>query len=392
MKTRPRLALCTEYSITAHGGTEVLVRELVRTLSRDWEVILVSNDDSAEFLASADGASIREHFRWNPGELRPESVLELAAFLQEQRVDLAHFHFGGNYGWNNRRWNGCPLIHVSRQGIPCLTTNHGVFALLDGYCAHYRPLWMKLALLPGAWLAKMQTLAHTRKEIAVSRHDLANLLAWYRPVAGKFGQIYHSRIDETEADPSAPARLPVILCVGTIGHRKGQALLARAFARVAAQFPEWKLILAGRKADSGIVAEVEAVRTDPALADRITMIEGLSDQEVTGLMQTASIFAMPSVQEGLGLSLQEALWHGCPAVGSRVGGIPELIDHQSNGLLVAPGSETELAAAMENVMGDAALRARLAGQGRASVLAKGMTSQAMAARYQALYEEILRQG
>jgi glycosyltransferase involved in cell wall biosynthesis len=387
-----RIALCTEYSIKAHGGTEVLVRELVRALPFAWEVVLVSNDDSTEFLASSDGKFVTAHCRWNPAEIRPESGAQLAAFLQDQRVDLAHFHFGGNYGWNNRRWNGCPLIHVSRLGIPCLTTNHGVFALLDGYCAHYRPLWMKLALLPGAWLAKMQTLSHTRKEIAVSRHDLANLLTWYRPFAGKFGQIYHSRIDEEVAEPSGPARLPVIICVGTIGHRKGQALLARAFARVAAEFPEWKLILAGRKADSGIVAEVEAVRADPALADRITMVEGLSDQEVTGLMQTASIFAMPSFQEGLGLSLQEALWHGCPAVGSRVGGIPELIDHQSNGLLVSPGSEVELAEALGMVMGDAALRLRFAGQARASVLAKEMTSQAMVARYNVLYGEILQRG
>lgn len=385
----PRLALCTEYSIHAHGGTEVLVRELLRGLAARMEIVLVSDDDSAALAATSLGKLIHAHFRWTPQERSKAGALALARFLKAQKVDLAHFHFGGNYGWNNRSWGRCPLLHTSDLGIPCMTTNHGVFALLDGYCAPWRPLWMKLALLPPAWLAKMQVLAHTRVEVAVSRHDLGNLLDWYRPFAERFTQLYHSQIHDADPPPDPAPRVPAILCVGTIGQRKGQGILARAFAQVAARHPDWKLILAGRKADTEITAQIESVRENSRLATRIEMIENLSDQAITGLMQTASIFAMPSLQEGLGLSLQEALWHGCPAVGSRVGGIPELIDHQQNGLLVAPGSEAELAAALEKLMTDEPFRQQLASAARNSILAKGMTSQAMIVRYLALYDAVL---
>jgi glycosyltransferase involved in cell wall biosynthesis len=377
-----------EYSIHAHGGTEVLVRELVRGLAGHAEIVLVSADKTGELKKSDFGPLVKSHYEWSPGGDWRGKGRELAEFLQREKVELAHFHFGGNYGWNNRHWNGCPLIFASRRGIPCLTTNHGVFALLDGYCAHYRPLWMKLALLPGAWLAKMQTVSYAQKEIAVSRHDLANLLRWYWPLAKKFGQIYHSCIDESEPLAEGSARQPVILCVGTIGHRKGQAILARAFARLALRHPDWKLILAGRKADAGIVAQIEQARMGAGLAERIVFQEGLSDEAITELMQSASIFAMPSLQEGLGLSLQEALWHRCPAVGSRVGGIPELIDEGRNGLLVSPGSEGELAEALEKLMADEPLRQRMASSARESVAAKGMTAPAMVARYEEIYENI----
>jgi glycosyltransferase involved in cell wall biosynthesis len=315
----------------------------------------------------------------------------LARYLQTQKVELAHFHFGGNYGWNNRLLGKCPLIFTARLGIPCLTTNHGVFALFDGYCAHFRPTWLKLALLPGAWLAKMQVLAHTQIEVAVSHNDWRNLVNWYRPVAEKFRQIYHSQIDENEASANETERRPVIVCVGTIGQRKGQAILARAFARLAARYPDWKLILAGRQSDAEIIAKIEEVRADPTLKDRIELVENLSDAAITQLVRTASIFAMPSLMEGLGLSLQEALWQGCPAVGSRVGGIPELIEHESNGLLVPAGDEIALADGLEKLMADEPYRRRLGLAARASILGKGMTSQKMIIRYREIYEFLLRQ-
>jgi len=106
-------------------------------------------------------------------------------------------------------------------------------------------------------------------------------------------------------------------------------------------------------------------------------------------LQRASIIAMPSLQEGLGLSLQEALFHGCVGVGSRVGGIPELIDHEVNGLLVPPGDIPALASALDRVMSDRSTLDRFRAQSRASILRKGMTAAAMVQSYLDLYQEIL---
>lgn len=384
-----RLALCIEYPIRAHGGTEVLVRALIRGLAPTMGVVLVSHDDTAELKETEIGGLLHAHIHWNPEHHERFDIQSLVEKLKAQKVDLAHFHFGGNYGWNNRRINGCPLLAVAQAGIPCVTTNHGVFALLDGYCADVRPIWMKLLLLPMAWLAKMQTLWHTRREIAVSMHDLRNLQNWYRPFAGKFGLIYHSQLNALEVRSKNVVREKTVICVGTIGHRKGQAILARAFGQVASHFPEWRLILAGKKAVASLVAEIEQVQSQPGMNGRIEMVENLSDEAITHLLQTSSIFAMPSLREGLGLSLQEALWHGCPAIGSRVGGIPELIDHESNGLLVPPGDESALASGLTRLMSDESIRTRMGNSGQNSILQKGMTSQAMLSQYRALYSDVL---
>jgi glycosyltransferase involved in cell wall biosynthesis len=137
------------------------------------------------------------------------------------------------------------------------------------------------------------------------------------------------------------------------------------------------------------MAEIEATRTRSHLEDRIRQVEGLSDEAIAELMRTSEIFAMPSLQEGLGLSLQEALFHGCPCVASNVGGIPELIDDGANGLLVSPGNSDELAAALSRLIGDDTLRRTLSESAPSSILEKGMTAKRMTENYLRTYESIL---
>jgi glycosyltransferase involved in cell wall biosynthesis len=384
------IAQCTEYSIKSFGGTEALVATLIRQLSPQCKIVLVSNDESETIERSEFSSLFAAHIPWRPETASRASAGELARQLCAQHVNLAHFHFGGNYGWGNRRLNGCSLLAVHRAGIQCVSTNHGAFALLDGYCASSRPLWFKLALLPAAWLAKMQVVWNVETEIAVSRRDLRKLQRWYWPVRGKFRQIYHSKIQYTESPVEARARDKRILCVGTIGFRKGQTILAQAFAKIAARYSDWNLVLAGRGAEPSLMAEIEAIRIRSRLEDRIRHVDDLSDEAITELMRTSEIFAMPSLHEGLGLSLQEALFLGCASVASRVGGIPELIDNGVNGLLVSPGNVDELAAALDRLMGDESLRRKFSARAPSSILEKGMTAEQMTEKYLRTYESIVR--
>src|SRR5204863_5699795 len=126
--------------------------------------------------------------------------------------------------------------------------------------------------------------------------------------------------------------------------------------------------------ESSLMAQIETVRTRSQLGERIRHVADLSDETIAELMRTSEIFAMPSLHEGLGLSLQEALFSGCACVGSKVGGIPELIDNGVNGLLVSPGNTEELAATLDRLMSDDALRQRLRARAPSSILEKGMTS------------------
>ena len=99
---------------------------------------------------------------------------------------------------------------------------------------------------------------------------------------------------------------------------------------------------------------------------------------------------MPSMHEGLGLSLQEALYSGCACLATRIGGIPDLIQEGDNGMLVERANVDEMSTALKQLMSDDALRSRFRTRARASVLEKGMTAPRMVARHEELYRELLR--
>jgi len=389
MSDRPLLAHCLEYPIQDFGGVEVLVRNLLEGLSEKFRIVLVSNDPGGALDKTPINSLIESHVPWVPSLAGTSQYRELARTLKSREVKLAHFHFGGTYGWGNRVLNRCPIIHLRRLGIPVVATSHGVFSKYD-YCASYRPLWLKRCSFPYAWLAKMQQVAACEVEFAVSQNDLRNLSSWYWPVKRKFKQLYHSKLQD-EPVPKFSGRQKTILCVGTIGTRKGQQILAQAFAQIASRYPEWRVVLAGRNGAPEIYSEILEIRDRNQLQDRIVLDSQLSDEEVADLMRNSAIFAMPSLHEGLGLSLQEALYRGMACVGSRVGGVPELITHNVNGLLVESGNVPQLSEALETLISNDLLRERLSSEARPSVLAKGMTSRQMVEKYSATYREMLAQ-
>ena len=295
----------------------------------------------------------------SPGQWQAE---ELARRLREARVELAHFHCGTSFAWGIRRLGASPILRVREAGIRCLTTNHGFFSPLEGYCAQYRPLWMKLALFPAAWLSKTQLLGRLECEVAVSRHDERALRRWYWPRRSRIRQIYHSQLPPEPAAATGP-RARRVLCVGTVGRRKGQPLLAAAFAGVAARFPEWELVFAGRIGVAEVWHQVEETIAAHGLAGRVRRVEGLDHAQIAELMRGSEIFVLPSLFEGLGLALQEALYHGCACISTRSGGPEDLIDDGDNGLLVRNENAAALAGALARLMSDEPLRARFRARG-----------------------------
>ncbi len=386
-----KIALCLEYPIDQSGGTEVLVTELIKGLGVRHQIVLVSPDDRESLGRSPVAGFVAEQISWQPTGVTVARARGLAEALARTQVDLAHFHFGGNYAWANRAFRQCPVVHLKNFGVPVITTNHGAFSILEGYCWHLRPLRTKLALLPPAWLSKQYVLAHLAAEVAVSRHDYHALRRWYWPMRNKFRVIYHSRLQEPPP-PANPNRRKVILCAGTIGHRKGQTYLTEAFCHLAPKFPDWNLVLIGRNGDDGLFRHIQNLIARHHLQDRVQLLGRRSDEELNAWLRDSAIFAMPSVHEGLGLSLQEAQFFGCACVASAAGGVVDLLQDGDNGLLVPVGRVDLLAAALERLMQDAALRTRFGIRGPASVLEKGMTAPQMVQAYERIYAEVLGRG
>ena len=100
--------------------------------------------------------------------------------------------------------------------------------------------------------------------------------------------------------------------------------------------------------------------------------------------QNSASFAMPSLFEGLGLSMQEAPFKGCSCGGARCGGVEDLIQDGDNGPLAAAGK-----VALEQLIGDARLRERFSRRTPRIRAGKKMTVAAMATAYEQLYAEIL---
>ncbi|MGA2788115.1 MAG: glycosyltransferase family 4 protein [Verrucomicrobiota bacterium] len=384
-----KVALCLEYPIGLRGGVSVLVETLLRELTRlGHEVVLVSPDDSATLRQSEAGSLIREHFHWDPIH-RPSiaNAKKLARQLAESRVALAHFHAGGNYGWGNRfPWHS-PVYFLDRLGIPCVTTVHLVVDILDGYCGAQKPVWFKILMLPLAWWGKMQQVRHVRREIAVSQHDVQKLRRWYRPFRDRFVQIYHSRLTQGSLPVPPAKREPVILNVGHIAWRKGQVVLAEAFAQIAARHPEWTLQLAGQGADEVFTEQICRITREHRLDGRIRVLGKRND--ALALMQRAAIYVQPSFWEALGLALQEAMFCGCACIGSRAGGIPELIQDGRTGILVEPGVVAQFSGAIEKLIADETLRGNMGRAAAASIQDRGMTVETMVKRHLELYESIV---
>lgn len=382
-QARPRVALCIECPLLQHGGVEVLVRALLPGLACAMDVFLVSDDPPEGPPPSPATAALAGHFTWNPADHSRGQIDRLIAWGREQRIDLFHFHHGGTYSWNSRSWNRCAITEVSKAGFRCVSTNHGAFGFWL-FVGAQRSLLYRLAAMCLCWPAKLRQVASVEWEATVSQHDYHAVRRWFFPVRSRFRQIYHSILDESVL-PDLPKK-KIVLCLGTVGSRKGQPYLADAFGRIAAKHPDWRLVIAGRHASDGTLEALDAAVAKHGIADRVDILTDVSDDLARQLLAESAVFGMPSLAEGLGLSLQEAMYGRAACVGSRVGGIQDLILDEKTGLLVPPADPEALAASLDRVMGDPGLRERLGNAGREHVIASGMTIGGMIRRHVDLYQ------
>lgn len=157
-------------------------------------------------------------------------------------------------------------------------------------------------------------------------------------------------------------RPPYVLNVSTLSPRKNQPTLVRAFA--AAGLDEHRLVLAGH--DGWQTGELHAAVERSGLGDKVVLTGGVTDDELAALYAGADAFAFPSVYEGFGLPLLEALAFGIPCVCSTDDALREVAGEAA--VSVDASDEPGLSAALQSLCADESLRARLreAGPRRAS--------------------------
>ena len=156
-----------------------------------------------------------------------------------------------------------------------------------------------------------------------------------------------------------PGQEKTLLCVSRISaHQKNPEVLVRAFAGIAARFPEWKLVIAGG-GDDWEFKNIRSLIGSLGMDDKISLPGPIKDIE--GLCASSHLFCLPSRYEGFPNALAEALAHGLPAVGFEgCAGVSDLIVNDVSGLLAGGnGDVATLSTCLAALMGDDQRRAQM---------------------------------
>jgi len=172
-----------------------------------------------------------------------------------------------------------------------------------------------------------------------------------------------------------------LLFVGVIQRRKNVARLVKAFERLPAG---WRLALAGASQGYGAAEELRAVEESSRRQD-IDVLGHLSAEQLAALYARARIFAFPSLDEGFGMPVLEAMAHGLPVISSKSSAMPEVAGDAA--LLVDPLDVDELAYALSRLATDPALREDLIARGRSRALR--FTWDSAVAQTWAVYEKVM---
>ncbi|MGB3766967.1 MAG: glycosyltransferase family 4 protein [Phormidesmis sp.] len=179
---------------------------------------------------------------------------------------------------------------------------------------------------------------------------------------------------------------PNLLFVGRVSPEKGLHTLVDAFSKVANQFPTAQLFIIGsqKQISSEFVIDIsddplvqnlavfnsvnylKAVKKQlsPDVAKRVIFTGPISHLELQDYFQRADILINPSVSEAFGMSLVEAMATGTPAIGTAIGGMPEIVQHGKTGLIVPAENPAALADAIAQLLSNESLRAKMGEAGR----------------------------
>jgi glycosyltransferase involved in cell wall biosynthesis len=245
--------------------------------------------------------------------------------------------------WGNR---SAQIFHGLNQRLPKrrfhrqVATFHDLFVLSGEYStADFRERFARLARAAAAGADLIVT---------VSAFTASQVEHYLKVPATRIRVIHHGVIPRPI--PDLP-REKVVLCVGAIQKRKNQALLMRAFRAL----PEdWVLVLAG---SHGYAAKMALDGAN----ERIQITGYLTEEELAGWYARASIFAFPSLDEGFGMPVLEAMAAGIPVIAGNRSALPEVSGDAAE--MVDPESEEQLAEALCRLAGDEGRRRELIARG-----------------------------
>lgn len=366
--------VCLFTDTVAFGGAEAMLLAVAAGLDRAlWRPVLVHHADGEHgaLLARADELELE---RWVVPRMPDglEGARRLPGFVRALR----------------RR---APAVFHAHLTWPLACK----FGLAGAVAARVPAVAATVQLFPSFQPTRLTSLQYRLLGVAVGRHiAVSNDVA--RQLREMFGwpeeriEVIHNGIDVSSfrsesndrlrAELSRGGRRPVVLTLARLDAQKGLAVLLRAAELVA----EAQFVLAGEGPERGAL---EALAGELGLGDRVTFLGYRVD--VPDLLASSDLLVLPSLYEGLPVSVLEAMAASRPVVASAVAGTSEAVIDGETGLLVPSNDPAALAAAIRRLLRDRGLAARLGAAGRARVEAE-FSGAAMVRKVSHVYEELLR--
>ena len=353
---KPRLLILI--TLSELGGAQTAVALLLPGLADRFEVT-VAAQGSGPLRDAAEAAGVAyvelEHVRrridpWHDAR----ALVELVRLCRRLRPDLVHAHsskagvLGRTAAW------------LARVPVRIFTVHGWSFAAYDGLAGRLY-LWIERLLRPLTTAVVCVAEATRRQGLEARACD------------PKRSVVIHNAVDVASfGEPSAPTERVRIVAVGRFAYPKDFATLLEALELVRG---DWSAAFVG---DGPGLAEI-ADRHDP----RVELLGPRRD--VADVLAQSDVFVLSSRSEGFPVSILEAMAARLPVVATDVGGIGEAVVDGETGFLVRPGDPRALATALELLVADRELRARLGAAGRSRALRRFDVT-----RYRAAHVDLYR--
>lgn len=327
------------------GGMETYVARLIERLPRERFAVTAVLPNWCALAQQLHDAGTEVLVLPMPDEPSWSSVQAAAAYVRHAGVDVLHAHL--------------PNAHLlaaivgSLSGPPVLATVHGRQVHMQDLEAHR---------LAGTHLSLVCRYSHCHAlGIGVDPR-------WLSCIAnGVDAEKFHPapRSGALRDRCSLPADAPLVAFVGRLSPEKGPEVFLRAVQLLGSLVPEAQAVLCG---DGPQRASLEAFVAQAGLGHRVHFAGVM--QDMPAVYADVDVVASTSHSEALPLSLMEAMACGLPVVATRVGGVPDLIDHGRTGWLQAPRDVEGIAHALARLLRAADERQRMGQRGRERVVAE----------------------
>ncbi len=283
------------------------------------------------------------------------SLFKLLPYIKEKHIDIIHA--------NTRVTQvlGCLIQRFSYK--PFVSTCHGFFK---------KRLFRKVFPCWGEKVVAISTpvAGHLRDDFNVDKKNIV---------------VIHSGIDvdkfQIKKNAAKTGAVPMVGIIARLSEEKGHIYLIEAMKDVLDNIPEARLLIIGEgRMKEKLVSSAKRLKIEK----NVFFISEIGD--TLDVLSGLDVFVMPSLQEGLGLALMEAMASGLAVIGSAVGGIKDLIQNGHNGLLVKPACPDELARAILDLLLDHSKREFLGGNAR-SFIKENFSQGEMVLKTERLYFE-----